>query len=68
MFQGLLSGYKVSQAMSSQFVSVPSDEMLQQVVDEQILGGGQRCVLVNRGGETVGLLTLHRIREVPRNE
>jgi Zn-dependent protease len=68
VFQGLLAGHKVSQAMSSQCVSVPSDVMLQQVVDEQILGGGQRCFLVNRGGETVGLMTLHRIREVPRNE
>jgi hypothetical protein len=68
VFQGLLAGHKVSQAMSSQYVWVPSDVTLQQVVNEQIPAGGQRCVLVNRGGETVGLLTLHRIREVPRNE
>jgi Zn-dependent protease len=68
MFQGLLAGHKVSQAMSNQCASVPSDLMLQQVVDEQILDGGHRCFLVNRGGEIVGLMTLHRIREVPRSE
>jgi len=68
VFQGLLAGHKVSQAMSSQCVSIPADMMLQQLVDEHILGGGQRCFLVNRGGETVGLMTLHRVREVPRDE
>jgi len=68
VFQGSLTGHKVSEAMSSKCVSVPSDMMLQQVVDEQILGGGHRCFLVNRGGEIVGLMTLHRIREVPREE
>ncbi|MGO8928657.1 MAG: site-2 protease family protein [Limisphaerales bacterium] len=68
VFQGLLAGHKVSQAMRSPCISVPSDMMLQQVVDEQILGRGQRCFLVNRGGETIGLMTLHQIREVPRKE
>jgi CBS domain-containing protein len=41
---------------------------LQQLVDEPILSGGQRCFLVNRGSETVGLVTVHRIKEVPRGE
>jgi CBS domain-containing protein len=35
-------------------------------VDEHILGRGQRCFLVNRGDNTVGLMTLHQIKEVPR--
>ena len=64
--QGLLTGHPVSQAMNSHCVAVPADLPLQQLVDEHILGGGQRCVLVNRGAHTVGLLTLHQIKEVPR--
>ena len=68
MFQGLLSGHTVSQAMSTRCVTVPADLMLQTLVDEHILGAGQRCFLVNRGANTVGLMTLHRIKEVPRNE
>ena len=35
-------------------------------MDEHILGSGQRCFLVNSGDNTVGLMTLHRIKEVPR--
>ncbi len=68
MFQGLLAGHKVSQAMSTHCAAVPADLTLQQLVDEHILTSGQRCFLVNRGDATVGLMTLHRIKEVPRPE
>ena len=68
MFQGLLAGHTVSQAMSKHCVVIPPDATLQQVVDEHILSGGQRCVLVNQGENTVGLISLHRIKEVPRDE
>jgi Zn-dependent protease len=67
-FQGLLAGHTVSQAMSSSCTAIPAELMLQQLVDEHILGSGQRCFLVNRGSDVVGLMTLHRIREVPRGE
>ena len=68
MFKGLLTGYRVAQAMSPRCAAVPADLTLQQVVDDHILTGGQRCFLVNRGDQTVGLMTLHRIKEVPRLE
>jgi len=68
MFQGLLAGHTVSQAMSKRCIAIPPDALLQQVIDEHILSGGQRCVLVNRGENTVGLITLHRIKEVPPDE
>ena len=68
MYQGLLAGHKVLQAMSTRCASVPANLTLQQLVDEHILGSGQRSFLVNRGDETVGLMTLHRIKEVPRSK
>jgi|WetSurMetagenome_2_1015567.scaffolds.fasta_scaffold93700_2 Zn-dependent protease/CBS domain-containing protein len=68
MFQGLLSNHTVSQAMSTHCPSVPVDLTLQQLVDEHVLISGQRCYFVTRGGTTVGLMTLHRIKEVPRLE
>jgi Zn-dependent protease/CBS domain-containing protein len=68
MFQGLLAGHRVSQAMGTHCAAVPADLMLQELVDEHILGRGHRCFLVNRGDNTVGLMTLHRIKEVPRSE
>jgi len=37
-------------------------------VDGHILGSGRRCFLVNHGEDTVGLITLHRVKEVPRPE
>ncbi len=66
MIQGLLTGHTVSQAMSTHCATVPADLTLQDLVDEHILGSGQHCFLVNRGDDTVGLMTLDRIKEVPR--
>jgi len=68
MFQGLLAGHTVSQAMSTHCAAVPEDLTLQELVDEHILGSGQRCFLVNNGETTIGLMTLHRIKEVPKNQ
>lgn len=68
MFQSLLRGHKVAQAMSNRCTAVPGNLTLQQLVDEHILSGSQRCFLVTRGQDTVGLMTLHRIKEVPRSE
>jgi Zn-dependent protease/CBS domain-containing protein len=65
-FQGVLSGHKVSEAMSSRCGSVPEELTIQQLVDRHILEGGQRCFLVTHGEAPVGLMTLHRIREVNR--
>ena len=66
IFRGLLTGHPVSQAMNTHYAVVSEDLTLQKLVDEQILGTGQRSFLVNRGDKTVGLITLHRIKEVPR--
>jgi Zn-dependent protease/CBS domain-containing protein len=67
-FQGLLAGHTVSQAMGGRCPSVRGDVTLQELVDEHILTSGQRCFLVNRGDQTVGLMTLHLLRQVPRAE
>jgi CBS domain-containing protein len=66
MFRGLLTGHRVSEAMSTHCAVIPEYLTLQQLVDEQILAGGRRSFLVNRGDQTVGLITLHRIKEVSR--
>jgi len=68
LFRGMLAGHTVAQAMSRQCAVVPADLTLQELVDEHILMSGQRCFLVNHDHQTVGLMTLHRIKEVPRNE
>ncbi|MGD8413493.1 MAG: site-2 protease family protein [Candidatus Latescibacterota bacterium] len=67
-FQDLLAGHKVSEAMSDPCPSVSADLTLQQLVDRHILGIGQRCFLVNRGSDTVGLMTLHLTKQVARSD
>lgn len=68
LFRRLLTGRRVAQAMSTNYATIPEDLTLQQLVDGQILSGGQRSFLVNRGERTIGLITLHRIKEVPRHD
>ena len=66
--QDLLAGHKVSQAMSPYHTDIPAGTTLQQLVDDHILGGGQRSFLVRDENRVVGLLTLHHIKEIPRSE
>lgn len=66
--QDMLEGHKVSEAMSPNYTSLPEDTTLQELVDEHILGGGRRSFIVEEGGHVKGLLTLHHIKEVPRDQ
>jgi Zn-dependent protease len=68
VFRVALAAHTVSQAMSSNCPFIGADLTLQQLVDEHILGAGQRFFLVDREDRTVGLITLSRIREVPRSD
>jgi len=68
MFKDLLAGHKVSQAMSTDNVSVPDDLTIQALVDEHIFRSGHRSFLVERSGDAVGLITLKRVKDVPRNQ
>jgi CBS domain-containing protein len=64
----LLAGHTVSQAMSSNYTTIPPDMTLQQLVDNHILGNGQRSFMVEEGDKVDGLLTLHDLKEQPRQE
>lgn len=64
----LLAGRSVSQAMSRGYTSIPADTTLQQLVDRHILETGRRCFLVVQNDEAVGFLTLHHVKEVPRDK
>jgi Zn-dependent protease len=65
--QDLLSGRRVSQAMSYDYASVTPEMTLQQLIDQHILGNGGRSFVVKEGDHMDGLLTLHNIRELPRD-
>jgi len=62
----LIADHQVSEAMSHGYTSISPETTLQQLVDEHILGAGRRCLMIVPDDETIGLLTLHNIKEVPR--
>lgn len=66
--QDIMSGYKVAAAMNPHFVAIPSGMTLSHLVDEHILGSSRRCFAVTHGDRLAGLLTLHGLREIPRDQ
>ena len=62
-----LAGHRVSEMMSRDCTRVPSDLMLDDLVDKYMLAGGHRCFVVTRGDQTIGLITLSEIAKVPRS-
>jgi Zn-dependent protease len=65
---GLLAGKRVAQAMNTHYHTVPAELSLQQLVDDHILGTGQRYFLVERNDRPLGMITLHRVKELPRDK
>jgi Zn-dependent protease/CBS domain-containing protein len=66
--QDLLAGRRVSQAMSTHYTPILPDTTIQTLVDQHVLGNGQRSFVVKEGDRMAGLLTLHDIKELPRAE
>ena len=66
--EGLLSGHQVSEVMSHNYVLVSADTSLQQMVDHHILGRGQRSFVVVKDDQVLGLLTLHHLKGIPRED
>ncbi len=66
--QDLLSGHKVDQAMGRNYAIIPADITIQKLADDHVLGMGRSLFVVEENDRTVGLLTLHRISEIPRSE
>jgi Zn-dependent protease/CBS domain-containing protein len=61
----LLAGHHVSDAMRRDFSSIMSDMTLEQLINQHILGTGQRSLVVIQDERVVGLLTLHNVRAIP---
>ncbi len=64
----LLAGHRVSEVMSRDCRSIAADLTLQDLVDRHIRPAGQRCFLVERDGEVVGMVTVHHPLGTPREE
>jgi Zn-dependent protease/predicted transcriptional regulator len=66
--KGLLSGHKVSEIMSQGYAIIQYDTTLQSLVDDHILGSSQRSFIIEKAGMVVGLLTLHRLKDIPKDK
>lgn len=66
--KGLLGDHKVLDAMKRDFPQVPGSMTLQELVDEHIFTHGFRAFMVDDAQGAAGMVTLARIRSVPRSE
>jgi Zn-dependent protease len=64
----LLAGHKVSQIMGRNYVILPADTTLQCLAEDHILGTGRRFFIVETAGVVAGIMTLDKVREIPRPE
>jgi Zn-dependent protease/predicted transcriptional regulator len=66
--ESALAGLKVSDAMSRNCGTIPSNISLQDFVDSYLLRTGERCFVVQDQGYLIGMITPHEVRQVPRED
>ena len=64
VLQEHLTGHVVSEAMTNDYAIIPDDTTIQEVMDNHILGIGRRSLFVKKDNQFIGLITLHRIKDV----
>lgn len=62
----LLGDHKVSDAMRRDFLKVPGNVSLEELVERNLLPLGARCAVITEFGNPAGMVTMSAIREVPR--
>jgi Zn-dependent protease len=61
----LLAGHHVADAMRRDYAFIVADTTLEQLINQHILGSGQRTLVVKQDDQVAGILTLHNIKTVP---
>lgn len=64
----MLAGLTARDVMREEWVNVSPAASIQDVVDDYMLSGAERVVIVAREGAVLGLVTVSDIRKVPRDE
>lgn len=64
----VMRGVPASSVARQDYVTVPPDMMLSELVEENVLAGYGRCFPVVVSDELIGLVTLHDVRAIPRDE
>jgi Zn-dependent protease/CBS domain-containing protein len=66
--KNVLADHIVAEAMSGVCAMVPQQVTLDMLVEHYIVQGGKRCFAVSVPEGTLGLLTVHNVRDVPRDQ
>lgn len=66
--EGVLRGLTARDVMRADFPSVVPGAPLQSIVDDVMVGQGERAVMVANGGAVLGILTVTDVRAIPRDE
>jgi Zn-dependent protease/CBS domain-containing protein len=64
----MLRGHKVSEVMSRECLTVSQELTVEQLVNDHILASGTRCFPVVADGRVSGLVTIHSVKAVPRDQ
>jgi CBS domain-containing protein len=64
----MLSGVKARSVMTQECLTVPSGLGVDRLIEDHVLGGGQRCFFVADDAGMEGMITLHNLRGVPREQ
>ena len=68
LFQSTLGGTTVGEVVNRTFQAAPPDIPLAQMVNDHMLGQGQRCVPIVAGEELLGLVTIADLKRVPQEQ
>lgn len=66
--EGVLRGLTARDVMRADFPSVVPGAPLQSIVDDVMVGQGERAVMVANGGAVLGILTVTDVRAIPRDQ
>lgn len=66
--EGVLKRLTARDVMREDFPSVTPGTPIQVIVDDYMVGKGERAVMVANGGTVLGILTVTDVRRVPRSE
>lgn len=64
----MLEGHKVSEVMTRECLTVNPELNIDKLVNDHILASGQRCFPVATDGRVLGLVTIHNIKAIPRDQ
>ena len=68
LMQEMLKGHVASEVMSRDCAVIPPDTTIDQLVHGNVLASGRRCFPVVSDSQIMGMVTLHNIKAVPREQ